>query len=73
MQDFLHHLTAKAYQNRKVAFVENGTWAPQAAKCMKAILGPMKNMEFVEPVVSIKSTLNDDSKAKLEELIKALS
>ena len=73
MQDFLHHLTAKAYQNRKVAFVENGTWAPQAAKCMKAILEPMKNMEFVEPVVSIKSTLNDDSKAKLEELIKALS
>ena len=59
MQDFLHHLTAKAYQNRKVAFVENGTWAPQAAKCMKAILEPMKNMEFVEPVVSIKSTLQD--------------
>ena len=61
MQDFLHHLTAKAYQNRKVAFVENGTWAPQAAKCMKAILEPMKNMEFVEPVVSIKSTLQDSS------------
>ncbi len=59
MQDFLHHLTAKAYQNRKVAFVENGTWAPQAAKCMKAILEPMKNIEFVEPVVSIKSTLQD--------------
>ena len=61
MQDFLHHLTAKAYQNRKVAFVENGTWAPQAAKCMKAILEPMKNIEFVEPVVSIKSTLQDSS------------
>lgn len=56
MQDFLHHLTAKAYQNRKVAFVENGTWAPQAAKCMKAILEPMKNLEFVDPVVTIKST-----------------
>lgn len=70
MQDFLHHLTAKAYQNRKVAFVENGTWAPQAAKCMKAILEPMKNMEFVEPVVSIKSTLQDTS--VLDDLVVAL-
>ena len=70
MQDFLHHLTAKAYQNRKVAFVENGTWAPQAAKCMKAILEPMKNMEFVEPVVSIKSTLQDSS--VLDDLVVAL-
>lgn len=72
MQDFLHHLTAKAYQNRKVAFVENGTWAPQAAKCMKAILEPMKNLEFVEPVVTIKSTLNEESSAKLAELAGAL-
>ncbi len=70
MQDFLHHLTAKAYQNRKVAFVENGTWAPQAAKCMKAILEPMKNLEFVEPVVSIKSTLQDP--AQLDELVAEL-
>lgn len=70
MQDFLHHLTAKAYQNRKVAFVENGTWAPQAAKCMKAILEPMKNIEFVEPVVTIKSTLQDE--AQLDELVGAL-
>ena len=70
MQDFLHHLTAKAYQNRKVAFVENGTWAPQAAKCMKAILEPMKNLEFVEPVVTIKSTLQDE--AQLDELVGAL-
>ena len=70
MQDFLHHLTAKAYQNRKVAFVENGTWAPQAAKCMKAILEPMKNLEFVEPVVSIKSTLQDP--AQLDALVAEL-
>ena len=70
MQDFLHHLTSKAYQNRKVAFVENGTWAPQAAKCMKAILEPMKNIEFVEPVVTIKSTLQDE--AQLDELVGAL-
>ena len=73
MQDFLHHLTAKAYQGRKVAFVENGTWAPQAAKCMRAILEPMKNLEFVDPVVSIKSTLNKDSLSQLEEVVKTLS
>ena len=70
MQDFLHHLTAKAYQNRKVAFVENGTWAPQAAKCMRTILEPMKNLEFVEPVVTIKSTLQDP--AQLDALIAEL-
>ncbi len=72
MQDFLHHLAAKTYQNRKVAFVENGTWAPQAAKCMKAILEPMKNMEFVEPVVSIKSIMNADSEAVMDQLVDAL-
>ena len=72
MDDFLHHLAAKTYQNRKVGFVENGTWAPQAAKCMKAILEPMKNMEFVEPVVSIKSTLNSDSEAVMDELVNAI-
>lgn len=73
MQDFLNHLTAKAYQGRKVAFMENGTWAPQAAKCMRAILEPMKNLEFVDPVVSIKSTLNKDSLSQLEEVVKTLS
>lgn len=69
MQDFLHHLTAKAYQNRKVAFVENGTWAPQAAKCMKAILEPMKNLEFVEPVITIKSTLSAENDSQLDTLV----
>lgn len=72
MQDFLHHLTAKAYQNRKVAFVENGTWAPQAAKCMKAILEPMKNLEFVEPVVTIKSTLSAENDSQLDTLVDAM-
>ena len=72
MQDFLHHLTAKAYQNRKVAFVENGTWAPQAAKCMKAILEPMKNLEFVEPVITIKSTLSAENDSQLDTLVDAM-
>lgn len=72
MQDFLHHLTAKGYQNRKVGFVENGTWAPQAARCMKAILEGSKELTLLDPVVSIKSTLNAASEAQMDELIRNL-
>ena len=72
MQDFLHHLTAKGYQNRKVGFVENGTWAPQAARCMKAILEGSKDLTLLDPVVSIKSTLNAASEAQMDELVQNL-
>ena len=73
MEDFLHHLKSKAYQNRKVAFVENGTWAPTAARQMKAIVEGFKNIECVEPVVTIKSTLNADSTKQMDELVAALT
>ncbi len=73
MEDFLHHLKSKAYQNRKVAFVENGTWAPTAARQMKAIVETFKNIECVEPVVTIKSTLNADSTKQMEALVEALT
>ena len=73
MEDFLHHLKSKAYQNRKVAFVENGTWAPTAARQMKAIVETFKNIECVEPVVTIKSTLNADSINQMDALVKALT
>lgn len=72
MQDFLHHLTAKAYQGRKVGFMENGTWAPQAAKCMQAILEGSKNLEILEPVVSIKSTATPDNEAQMDALVTAV-
>ncbi len=72
MQDFLHHLQSKAYQNRKVAIVENGSWAPTAARTMKGILETMKNLTIVEPTVTIKSTLKDADIPKLEELADAL-
>ena len=72
MEDFLHHLKAKAYQKRKVAFMENGTWAPTAAKQMKAIVEGFKNIEIIEPVVTIKSTLNDNSRAQMDELVQNL-
>ena len=72
MEDFLHHLRAKAHQSRTVAFVENGTWAPQAAKNMRGILEPLKDITFVDPVVSIKSTLNAASEAQMDELVSNL-
>lgn len=72
MEEFLHHLKAKAYQKRKVAFVENGSWAPMAARQMKAIIGECKDIECVEPVVTIRSTLNADSEKQMEELVHRL-
>jgi flavorubredoxin len=68
MEHFLNHLKSKNYQNRKMAIVENGTWAPTAAKCMKEIIDGMKNIEIYEPIVTIKSTLNESSREKLNEL-----
>ena len=72
MQDFLHHLQAKAYQNRTVGIIENGTWAPTAAKTMRGILDTMKNINVVQPVVTIKSTLKESDVAGLNELAEAL-
>lgn len=72
MQDFLHHLQNKAYQNRKVGIVENGSWGPTAARTMKAILEPMKNITIVDPVVTIKSTLKESDIPNLEALADAM-
>ena len=68
METFLHHLEGKNYQNRKIAFVENGSWAPSAAKCMKEIVGKMKNITICEPTVTIKSTMNEENIKQMEEL-----
>lgn len=72
MQDFLHHLQAKAYQKRRVGILENGSWAPTAAKTMKGILEGMKAVEIVEPVVTIKSTLKEADIPALEKLADAM-
>ena len=73
MEDFLCHLRAKAYQNRKVAIVENGSWAPSAGRVIKGYLEQMKNITLVEPVVTVKSALNAESEARLAELADALT
>jgi len=72
MQDFLYHLQSKAYQKRKVAIVENGSWAPSAGKTMRTILNTMKDLEIVEPMVTIRSTMKDSDIDKLNELADAL-
>jgi len=72
MRDFLCHLSDKAYQKRTVAMVENGSWAPSAARTMRAMLEAMKDVTIIDKVVTIKSTLKDDSRAALQELADAL-
>jgi flavorubredoxin len=72
MKTFLSCLQEHNYQNRKVAIVENGSWAPSAGRCMKELLAKMKDIEICEPVVTIKSRLNDDSRKALEELASTL-
>lgn len=73
MRSFIEHLTERNFQNRTVGFIENGSWAPLAAKIMKRMLENSKNLTLLEPIVTIKSALNDESKNKLEELANALS
>lgn len=68
MDQLLNNLKAKNYQNKKVAIIENGTWAPAAGKCMKDILSTMKDIEIVEPVVTIKTKLTDENRKQLEIL-----
>ena len=69
MEDFLNHLKAKNYSNRKVGIVENGTWAPMAAKKMTEILSTLKNVTLAETVVTIKSALSADSETALDKLV----
>ncbi|MBD5105282.1 MAG: MBL fold metallo-hydrolase [Ruminococcaceae bacterium] len=73
MRTFIEHLTERNYQNRTVGFIENGTWAPLAAKTMKSMLEKSKKLTLLEPVVTIKSALNEESTEKLKELAAALS
>ncbi len=70
MEQFLNHLKSKNYQNRKVGIIENGTWAPSAARTMKDILSKMKNITICEKTVTIMSKMNEESVAKMEELAK---
>ena len=75
MHTFIEHLTERCYQNRTVAFVENGTWAPAAAKCMKALFeaAGSRNITFAQNSVTIRSALTDETKAKIAALAAELA
>ena len=72
MHDFLHHLQIKSYQKRKVGIIENGSWAPCAARVMRSMLETMKDVEIVEPVVTIRSRMKQEDIPLLENLADAL-
>jgi len=73
MEELLMHLRDKTYRNRKIAIVENGSWAPSAARVIKGYVEKFKDITLVEPVVTIKSALNAESEKALEELADALT
>ena len=73
MREFIDSLVERNYQNKRLAFIENGSWAPQAAKVMKGMLEGCKNMTYCENDVKIVSALNDDSRAQLEALAEELA
>ncbi len=68
MREYIEHLVERNFQGRTVAFVENGSWAPLAAKIMKNMLEGCKNLTFAENTVHVKSALNDESKGQIEQL-----
>ena len=73
MKEYIHHLTERNYQNRNVAFIENGSWAPTAAKTMKSMLEGCKNLNQAQNSVKIVSALNDESRAQIEALAEELA
>lgn len=72
MEDFLHHLQIKTYQNRVVGLLENGTWAPMAAKSMRNYLDSMKNITVLNEVVTIKSTYKPEDEMQLDQLAQVI-
>ena len=72
MREFIEHLTERGYQNRKIGLIENGSWAPTAAKVMKGMLEGCKNTTFAETEVKILSAMTKENKAQIEQLAKEM-
>ena len=73
MREFIEHLTERGYQNRKIGLIENGSWAPTAAKVMKGMLEGCKNTTFAETEVKILSAMTEENKAQIEQLAKEMA
>jgi flavorubredoxin len=72
MRIFIDHLAERSFQSRTVALMENGSWAPMAAKVMRGMLEKSKNLTFTETTVKINSALGEDSIARIEKLAEEL-
>lgn len=72
MHDFLQHLATKNYQRRRIGLIENGSWAPSAAKTMRALLAQMKDIEIVEPTVTLRSRMKEADQPQMEQLAEAM-
>ena len=72
MKEFIQHLTERNYQNRLIGFIENGSWAPTAAKVMKGMLEGCKNTTFAETEVKILSAMTEENKAQIDKLAEAM-
>ena len=72
MEHFLDYLKERNYQKRKVAIIENGSWAPSAGRCMKKMLQEMKNLDIIEPTITIKSTMNEQNVEEMKKLAEGL-
>ena len=72
MKEFIHHLTERNFQNRTIALLENGSWAPQAAKIMRKMLEDSKNLVFTDTVVRVISALNEESRGQIEQMTNEL-
>lgn len=73
MHTFLHKLQLKGYKNRRVALVENGSWAPAAAKVMRSMLELMQNVEVVEPIITLRGAMKEADKPAIQEIINQLN
>ena len=73
MKEFINHLTERGFKNKTVALMENGSWAPQAAKTMKAMLEGCKNLTFTDTTVKIMSALNEESREQIDTLAEELT
>ena len=73
MRDFILHLTERNYQNRTIGIIENGSWAPTAAKVIKGMFEKSKNITFTDTTVTIRSALNAESEAQIAALAKELA
>ena len=72
MKEFIHHLTERNFQNRTIALLENGSWAPQAAKIMRKMLEDSKNLVFTDTMVRVISALNEESRGQIEQMANEL-